>query len=56
MILRPNAVLAARTTDVTRIYNGEIVFKDVDVERPDMGTRTRTTTTGFSLWKLIFGH
>lgn len=49
VILKPRPELAARTTDLTRVYAGEVVIKDIDVQRmqPPMKTTrsTRKTTT-----------
>jgi hypothetical protein len=35
LIFQPRPELAARTTDLTRVYDGEVVIKGVDVQRMD---------------------
>jgi hypothetical protein len=37
LILRPNPEVARRTIDVTRIYAGELVYEDIEVEHQDSG-------------------
>jgi hypothetical protein len=40
VIFRPSIDVARGTPDITRIWNGEIVVKDVPVEDPDVTTRS----------------
>jgi hypothetical protein len=51
VILRPNASAALLTTDLTRIYGAELVFKDVDVQWVDYGRRAKSG--GF--FQFLFG-
>ena len=46
VILRPSPAAAARTTDVFKIYNGEIVFKGVDVTWQDESGVVTTPSGG----------
>jgi hypothetical protein len=48
LVLRPDTDTAANTVDVTRIYNGELVFKDFEI--------TRMPGSGISLFDIFFGH
>lgn len=39
VILRPDIDTALNTVDVTEIWDGEIIFKDIPVQRPGAATR-----------------
>jgi hypothetical protein len=45
LVLKPRPDLAARTLDLTKVYDGEIVIKDVEIRQVDTNTVVTTTTT-----------
>jgi hypothetical protein len=57
VILRPNEAVLANTFDQTRMYDGEIVLKDVQVDRQDAGMgQSIFSMPGRSLIQGLFGR
>jgi hypothetical protein len=45
LVLKPRPDLAARTTDLTRVYDGEVVIKNVDVQKMNTGVSSYSSTS-----------